>query len=68
MAILQRCDRCGNTTDHFDDIDDPPSGWVKLSMPVRGSTGARSRNDRLLCDECDNSLYRWLNQPDPVEG
>lgn len=65
MALLQRCDRCHKTTDNFDSIDDPPSGWVNRTMPVRGSAGARSDTTTLLCNTCDDSLYRWVNSPDP---
>lgn len=59
------CDRC-KATSNAGDIDDPPPNWRFTPMPVRGSQGARSTRDAVICDDCDDSLYRWMVDP-PIE-
>jgi hypothetical protein len=56
------CDRCG-TMSRSGDIDDPPSNWRILDLPVRGTSGARSTRRGVLCDSCDDALYEWFTQP-----
>lgn len=56
-----RCDRCHKVST-FGDIDTLPPDWEHRNMPVRGSEGARSSGRVVLCDDCDDSLYRWLHR------
>lgn len=60
MALVWRCDRCQRVSG-MGDVDDPPEDWERRSMPVRGSQGARSNGEVVLCEECDDDLYRWLH-------
>lgn len=59
MARVWMCDRCDKVSRSGDD-DDPPEEWNNYDLPVRGSTGARSRMVRTICSTCDDSLYEWL--------
>ena len=56
------CDRC-QTASRDGDVDDPPTNWRFTPMPVRGSEGARSTRDVVICDVCDDSLYAWFGYP-----
>lgn len=60
MAQVWRCDRCRVISD-LGDIDDPPDGWRNYTMPFRGSEGAKSTMDYVLCVDCEDGLYWWLN-------
>lgn len=53
-----RCDRCGLVSGDGN-VDDPPPDWRYTAMPVRGSQGARSTSDAVICDVCDDELYEW---------
>jgi hypothetical protein len=55
------CDRC-KATSNRGDIDDPPPSWVFTRMPVRGSKGARSTGNAVICGDCDDSLYKWMTE------
>lgn len=66
MALVWQCDRCKRSS-NGGDVDDPPAHWVNYTMPVRGSTGARSTGSATLCDACDDSLYEWLHATDTKE-
>jgi hypothetical protein len=59
------CDRC-QAVSRDGDIDDPPDNWRFQTMPVRGSDGARSTRNVVMCGDCDDSLYRWFTNP-PIE-
>jgi hypothetical protein len=59
MGLVWRCDRC-KAVSNAGNVDDPPETWEWRSMPVRGSQGARSSMDQVLCADCDDSLYEWL--------
>lgn len=61
MALVWQCDRCGRTSDDGAPPDVPPEDWVRRSAPIRGSEGARSGMETLLCAECDDSLYEWYH-------
>jgi len=61
MALVWRCDRCKKIGEMGSSADDPPEDWENRNMPVRGSQGARSNSTYLLCNECDDSLYKWLH-------
>lgn len=61
MAMVWRCDRCKTVSDEGN-VDDPPDDWERRVLPVRGSTGARSDAEFVLCAACDDSLYDWLRQ------
>ena len=61
MAQVWQCDRC-EIVSKAGNIDDPPDGWERRTMPVRGSQGARSSRDVVICDECDDDLYLWVNR------
>jgi hypothetical protein len=56
------CDRC-QAVSREGDTDDPPPNWRHALMPVRGSQGARSTRGVVICDDCDDSLYAWLVNP-----
>lgn len=58
MALVWQCDRCGRMN-NGGDIDDPPEEWRQVTMPVRGSKGARSTTEAVICGDCDDALYRW---------
>lgn len=59
MAQVWQCDRC-DKVDDTGNVDDPPDTFERRSMPVRGSEGARSSMDAVICQECDDSLYEWF--------
>jgi hypothetical protein len=59
MALVWQCDRCDKVS-NAGDVDDPPDNWVHRTVPVRGSTGAKSSREAVLCPDCDDSLYAWL--------
>lgn len=61
MALVWKCDRCGVTEDSGN-IDDAPEDWRHTTAPVRGSQGARSSRDVLICNNCDDALYEWWNR------
>lgn len=61
MAQVWQCDRCHTISD-LGNIDDPPDNWERRTMPVRGSQGARSSRDAVICADCDDSLYAWANE------
>lgn len=62
MALVWRCDRC-KVVSNLGDVDDPPDGWERRVLPVRGSEGARSDGAYTLCGECDDALYAWFYDP-----
>ena len=66
MALVWQCDRCDKVSD-MGDVDDPPEGWERRTVPVRGSEGARSSAELVICAECDDSLYQWLHNGDDLE-
>jgi hypothetical protein len=64
MALVWRCDRCKTVSEQGlayidnDGENEPPDGWERRILPVRGSQGARSDEAYYLCSECDDDLYR----------
>lgn len=58
MSLVWKCDRCGITSD-LGDVDDCPEDWRPTTMPVRGSEGAKSTSEVVICADCDDSLYEW---------
>jgi hypothetical protein len=66
MAQVWQCDRCEAISKNGD-VDDPPEGWERRSLPVRGSEGARSSMDSTLCMACDDDLYAWFHRKE-VDG
>lgn len=64
MPLVWKCDRCGKTDDPMGNLDDPPDDWRATSAPVRGSQGARSTREVVICQDCDDALYEWWNRHD----
>lgn len=62
-----RCDRCGAVS-NAGDSEYPPENWQRKLMPVRGSTGARSNRDVVICADCDDSLYDWFVNAEESAG
>lgn len=52
------CERCGKVS-RQGNVDDPPEDWQFVHRPIRGSEGARSNTEGVICDECDDALYEW---------
>lgn len=63
MAQVWQCDRCKVVSD-MGNVDEPPEGWEEYRVPVRGSEGARSTMNMVLCSGCEDSMYRWLHRQD----
>lgn len=61
MAQVWQCDRC-EVVSKNGNVDDPPDGWERRDVPVRGSQGARSSMTWVLCNECDDDLYLWCRR------
>jgi hypothetical protein len=55
------CGRCKTAT-NAGNVDDPPENWRYIHQPIRGSQGARSRTQSVICDKCDDELYEWWKQ------
>lgn len=65
IATYVRCDRCrgyGEVLDHDDRGPRPPEGWRSFSGPVRGSQGAKSDREYVLCPGCGEELFVWLSE------
>jgi hypothetical protein len=65
MSLIYECDRCAveghvRPGSQRDPGPFPPENWRLFRGPVRGSGGARSDREYVICDACDDALYEWL--------